>query len=193
MKSLLFCFLGIAAGLVAVVASAQSGPGGVQDLGTRSFTTEDVIKALERRPQGEPVRKTRGLRGVEVKPAEGAAASSDSSAPRKLSMQLQFEFDSAALTDAARARLDAVGAAFTSPQLTAEKFIVSGHTDITGRYEYNLALSKRRAEAVKTYLVSRHGVAPERILPVGKASDELIDASDPASPANRRVQIETVN
>jgi flagellar motor protein MotB len=56
-----------------------------------------------------------------------------------------------------------------------------------------LGLSKRRAEAVKNYLVTNHGISASRIVPVGKASDELLDPSDPNSPANRRVQLETLN
>jgi outer membrane protein OmpA-like peptidoglycan-associated protein len=179
----------------------------VQDMKDQAFTADDVKRALappanaNTAPSGGPnssnvvngaPRRTRGL-GVVAAGTAAASAAVAESAPRKLSMQLQFDFNSSDITESARARLDAVGSALQSPELAAGKFIVSGHTDATGRYDYNLGLSKRRAEAVKNYLVTNHGISASRIVPVGKASDELLDPSDPNSPANRRVQLETLN
>ena len=108
-------------------------------------------------------------------------------------MQLQFEFDSAKLTDGALLRLDAVGQALQAPELIGGRFLVSGHTDVSGRYDYNLGLSKRRAESVRDYLALKHGVEKRRIVTVGKASDEPIDSASPTSAANRRVQLETMD
>jgi outer membrane protein OmpA-like peptidoglycan-associated protein len=112
---------------------------------------------------------------------------------RTISIQLQFEFDSARLTESALASLSAVGSALQAPELRNDKFLVSGHTDAAGRYDYNKQLSMRRADAVRTYLMVRHGIEAERIVAVGKASDELIDPADPRSAANRRVQFEALD
>jgi OmpA-OmpF porin, OOP family len=105
-------------------------------------------------------------------------------------MQLPFAFDSSEILEAAKSRLDALGVALQSPELLNERYIVSGHTDSAGRIDYNIDLSKKRAEAVKAYLVGKHGIATTRIVPIGKGSSELIDPSDPRAAANRRVMIE---
>lgn len=67
---------------------------------------------------------------------------------------------------------------------------VEGHSDSQGNDEYNLDLSRRRAEAVMTYLVG-HGVAAERVTAVGKG--ETLPVADNTTAEgrqhNRRVEI----
>jgi len=41
--------------------------------------------------------------------------------------------------------------------------VIEGHTDTVGGYEYNIKLSERRAASVRTYLVDKYGIAPERL------------------------------
>lgn len=47
------------------------------------------------------------------------------------------------------------------------RVIVEGHTDTRGSEEYNLNLSRKRAEAVKNWLVENGCVSPEKIKAVG--------------------------
>jgi outer membrane protein OmpA-like peptidoglycan-associated protein len=58
----------------------------------------------------------------------------------------------------------------TSPTIKVE---ISGHTDNTGAAEYNVALSKRRSEAVKKQLVAA-GIDPSRITAVGHGAGKPI-------------------
>jgi len=53
--------------------------------------------------------------------------------------------------------------------------IIEGHADERGTREYNLALAARRAEAVKSFLVSQ-GVAPSRLTTVSYGKERPIDA-----------------
>jgi OOP family OmpA-OmpF porin len=65
---------------------------------------------------------------------------------------VNFGFDSAALTDQGQAALRAIG----DTLVTAENLgtiTVEGHSDSLGDAEYNLELSRRRAEAVRDFLV----------------------------------------
>lgn len=67
---------------------------------------------------------------------------------------------------------------------------IEGYTDATGSTEYNLELSERRANAVRSAL-TQMGVAPERITTQGYGKDSPVASND--TPAgrqmNRRVEI----
>jgi outer membrane protein OmpA-like peptidoglycan-associated protein len=67
---------------------------------------------------------------------------------------------------------------------------IEGHTDARGSTADNLALSERRAQAVKEYLVS-HGVSPERLVVVGFGGQKPIASSATAKgrALNRRVTL----
>jgi OOP family OmpA-OmpF porin len=79
----------------------------------------------------------------------------------------------------------------THPEI--EKVRIEGHTDNTGKAEYNLDLSQRRAEAVAKYLVSKN-VARERLEPQGFGPEKPIaDNKTKAGRAkNRRVEFKIV-
>lgn len=67
---------------------------------------------------------------------------------------------------------------------------IEGHTDNVGSDELNMALSQRRAEAVKNYLVNR-GVAAERISASGKGDAFPVASNSSATgrQKNRRVEV----
>ncbi|UCF21141.1 MAG: OmpA family protein [Gemmatimonadota bacterium] len=68
--------------------------------------------------------------------------------------------------------------------------LIEGHTDSTGSEDYNMALSKRRAESVSAYLATQN-VSPSRFTVVGYgevqpvASNETVDGRQ----LNRRVEL----
>ncbi|MDO5036435.1 MAG: OmpA family protein [Porphyromonas sp.] len=67
---------------------------------------------------------------------------------------------------------------------------IVGHTDSTGRYEYNMKLSEDRAQSVLNYLRANN-VAASRMIPLGVGPDHpVVDNSTSANRAkNRRVEI----
>jgi outer membrane protein OmpA-like peptidoglycan-associated protein len=71
------------------------------------------------------------------------------------------------------------------------KLRVEGHTDNVGKAKANLDLSKKRAEAVKAYLVKNHGVAATRLTAEGYGDTKpLAPNTDEAGRAkNRRVEL----
>lgn len=115
----------------------------------------------------------------------------EASAPAAALSTVQFEYDSAALTRAARDTLKTVGEAMKSPELKEFAFQIEGHTDSRGSASYNQQLSERRARSAKTFLINTVGVESSRLESVGKGESEPYDPGSPESGVNRRVQIVT--
>jgi OOP family OmpA-OmpF porin len=114
-----------------------------------------------------------------------------------LSARELFEFDQADLRSP-QPKLDEIARALQdNPQF--DRVTIEGHTDRLGSEAYNLELSRRRANAVKDYLVAR-GVEPRRLVAIGKGEsepivecanapkEELVKCLEP----NRRVQVQQI-
>lgn len=99
-----------------------------------------------------------------------------------------FKVGSAELPDSLKKQLDAFADVLRARQDTDHKVRVEGHADASGDAKVNLELSQRRAEAARQYLISK-GVNSNIVLAVGVGSNELVDAANPLSAANRRVVI----
>jgi outer membrane protein OmpA-like peptidoglycan-associated protein len=109
-------------------------------------------------------------------------------APIAKSFQVFFDFDKSNITaDAARIIMQAAAAAKANNSTT---ITCVGHTDTVGTDKYNMALSLRRANAVKAALI-KQGIPASEIEVVGKGkSDLLVPTADGVrEPQNRRVQI----
>jgi len=101
-----------------------------------------------------------------------------------------FKFDSAKLTDDGRQQLDQMASGQVG-SLKRYFVAIQGFTDKSGTVDHNLDLSRRRAEAVQTYLVSQHSVPVYRIQIVGLGEDKPVDEGKgrAAREKNRRVEV----
>lgn len=102
--------------------------------------------------------------------------------------RVPFAFGEATLLPEARRVLDAVGGALVrAPSL---RVTVDGHTDAISSDAFNLALSQRRAEAVREYLLGRFQIAPDRLVARGFGEREPIatNETDTGRALNRRVE-----
>ncbi|MEO8705358.1 MAG: OmpA family protein [Kofleriaceae bacterium] len=98
-----------------------------------------------------------------------------------------FETDSAKIDGASGGILDLAFLILKdNPRVVVE---ISGHTSAEGNPDYNLDLSLRRAQSVKTYLVKR-GIAPERLLTIGHGADIPVadNNTDIGRRRNRRIE-----
>lgn len=162
-------------------------------LPARAVDPDTIVKALLPKPRTpEPVtRSFRPLgpsRGIEIEGGEQQAE-----APPRIDLYVHFEYDQAALTMTdARLTLDALAKALKDPRLAAMRFMIVGHTDARGNDGYNLDLSRRRAEAVRQYLIQFHRIAGDALKADGKGRAELKDPARPEDAINRRVEIRTI-
>lgn len=99
-----------------------------------------------------------------------------------------FDLESAELSDAAKAKLQPI-----SSQMVSRKYIVAvatGYTDTTGSADYNLALSRKRANSVKAYLIEQ-GVRTANVIAkgVGEADPMVSNETRTGREQNRRVEV----
>ncbi len=104
-------------------------------------------------------------------------------------VEVLFPFDSSAITPKAAESLMTLGRALADERLAGSKWVIAGHTDAKGRPSYNLALSNRRADAVRGFLIENFKLKPDQLISRGFGESRLKDPANPQGPANRRVQI----
>ncbi|HEX3698978.1 MAG TPA: OmpA family protein [Polyangia bacterium] len=104
---------------------------------------------------------------------------------------INFKTGSADITFGSFGILDRAAQVMTQyPDISIE---ISGHTDNRGSADFNRALSARRAEAVKNYLVSK-GIRPERLSSIGYGMDRPVasNKTDSGRARNRRTEFRLI-
>lgn len=99
---------------------------------------------------------------------------------------VNFEYNSAALTVASNAPLDAVADGLKKhPRVKVE---IQGHSDSTGSLAYNIKLSQKRADSVRDYLV-HSGVNADQLVTKGYGPTKPVASNKTAEgrAQNRRV------
>jgi OOP family OmpA-OmpF porin len=123
--------------------------------------------------------------------AQGAAARTGPSRPVRgpdRAASVTFAFDSAEITGASMATLDVAAETLREcPKVRAE---VGGYTDSIGTDAYNQALSLRRAESVRSYLI-KQAVSPGRLEAKGYGESNPVASNDTEDgrAQNRRVEL----
>jgi outer membrane protein OmpA-like peptidoglycan-associated protein len=102
---------------------------------------------------------------------------------------IQFTFGSAQITPESSETLRNLGNALNRELVDQKSFLIEGHTDAAGSPQVNTPLSRRRAEAVRDYLIHEMGVSPSRLQAVGKGSADPANPADPYAAENRRVVV----
>lgn len=168
-------------GLLATAAIANAQTSSPSD----SPSAAQMIEQLKA-PAAQPAARTRSLRNLGVEAADASGPSTP--ARPSLSLQILFDLNSARVHAQSQQALRNLAQALQSPDLSAAKFAVEGHTDAKGRADYNQKLSALRADAVRDYL-AQQGVDASRLVPSGKGASDLANTADPLAAENRRVRI----
>ena len=101
---------------------------------------------------------------------------------------IKFQFNSVGILDESRSFLDEVGKMMTLEKFSQEKIVVEGHTDAYGSQKYNHLLSRRRAIAVKDYLLKNYQIPENRLFVAAKGESKPLSGKSPFASVNRRVQ-----
>ena len=110
----------------------------------------------------------------------------------RLNLDIQFNPDSPVIRPDSYRMLGRIADAFADPRMLPYGFLIVGRTESTGKREYNLTLSQRRADSIRDVLVTTFKMSPKRIQAVGLGEEQLLDAEHPKAPVNQQIQIVTV-
>lgn len=102
---------------------------------------------------------------------------------------IHFDTDQATIQEKSESALAEIATLLA--QNTDLNLGVVGHTDAVGNIEYNMDLSRQRAESVVDFLVSEHGIAKDRLTPhgVGPLAPVASNADEDGRARNRRVEL----
>ncbi len=169
-------------------------PAGTVAQEKRSLSAEEIVKGLL--PPEEEEIQTRGIQTRSIgplRPAKRPEPSAGAAAGGRIAVPVQFRHDSAEISQDSFDQLLAVAEALRSPRLQAVRVRVEGHTDNLGADAYNLALSERRAQAVKRFLIDKGSVPADRLDARGYGKSQPLRDVPQDTPEgrarNRRVEL----
>jgi outer membrane protein OmpA-like peptidoglycan-associated protein len=112
--------------------------------------------------------------------------------PEKICMTLNVEFDFDK-SDVKTKYHDVIGKVSEfmkeNPSTTT---VIEGHTDNRGKYEYNIKLSERRAESVRSYLVEKFGIESSRLSTKGYGYTKPVATNETAEGRQRNRRIDAM-
>jgi OmpA-OmpF porin, OOP family len=110
----------------------------------------------------------------------------------RIDVDIQFNPDSPVIRPESYRTIGRIADALTNPALMSFTFLIVGRMDANGRRDNNLALSQRRAEAIRDALVTTFRISSKRVLAVGLGEEQLVDANNPKAAVNQQAQIVTL-
>ena len=127
-----------------------------------------------------------------AKPADAGRMTAKLATAGRSNAAITFVAGSSELTGDGKRQALQFLTAIKAPQLASKRFDVNGYTDASGNPATNRTLSQKRAQAVVDFLVN-NGANRAQLAAHGYGSDKLLDPSNPASAANRRVEFVKTN
>lgn len=127
-------------------------------------------------------------KGVKAAAMVKSAAAVKNPASGRADLRVSFVTGSAELTEYGQREAMKFAEALKSPLLSGMRFRIEGHTDAVGNRDYNLDLSRRRAQAVVDYLAGK-GADRTRFDAVGYGFDKPLAGTSPSAAVNRRVEV----
>jgi outer membrane protein OmpA-like peptidoglycan-associated protein len=150
--------------------------------GSSDYSADDISRALFGRGEEKGAKAL----GREERTPRGVPEREEPN--RSVAPNVYFEFNSDKVQPKYYPDLDKLGKALE--QHPEYRIRIEGHTDNIGSDPYNQALSERRAESVRRYLVQKFAVASERLIAKGYGKSDRYDNSTPEGrEKNRRIEV----
>jgi outer membrane protein OmpA-like peptidoglycan-associated protein len=129
---------------------------------------------------------TRALRFSIYKPVKGVPGAADGSS---VNIPINFESDKTAVDEQTKPNIEALASVMAED--AGGHFVFIGHADSRGDDNYNVQLSRQRAEAIRDQIVELKPELKGRITVQGHGAREPIDlgTDDEALRRNRRLQV----
>jgi OOP family OmpA-OmpF porin len=107
-------------------------------------------------------------------------------------VEVQFDPDASTIRPESYQTLGRIADALCHSTLLPYGFLIVGRTDSTGKREYNLTLSQKRADSIRDALVTTFKISSKRLQAVGLGEEQLQDSVRPTAAINQQVQVVTV-
>jgi outer membrane protein OmpA-like peptidoglycan-associated protein len=167
----------------------------VEDLSDEVERTQDRVRQNEGRLDGldSDVADAKGSAGAAMERATAAEKLARGKLIYTVTLsndKVRFPTNRAELSDEGRAMIDEAVVPLKEANRSVY-FEVEGHTDATGPEEYNKRLGLERAQAVRDYLYTAHGIPLSRIevISFGEAQPVVDNSTAENRAQNRRVVI----
>ena len=187
-------YIGLVAAILAFAAPAS--PAGAQ----AAVTADDIVKRLDGlQATAEltvPALRQRALERAKSKadpaPLKRPPVADELLKLPQLALEVRFDPDSSIIRPESYQTLGRLADALVRSTLLPYGFLIVGHTDSTGKREYNLTLSQKRADSIRDALVTTFKISSKRLQSLGLGEEQLQDSAHPAAPINQQLQIVTV-
>lgn len=161
------------------------------------LSTDDIVQTLrgldEQAQISAPALHERAVARIRAKQVENPNGRPDVAEELnklpQLTVEINFHFDSSIIDPKSYVSLGRIADALWHPVLLEYRVLVVGHTDASGKREYNLKLSQRRADAIREALITTFRIPARRVVAVGLGEEQLQDKTNPRAAVNRRVQL----
>ena len=165
-------------------SQAQEITGSTDFRGRVDYSAEDIAQALF--PQATSAPHTRGIGPPPTRPSMPAQRPA-------VTLNVLFGSNSDVIPPTSYAEIDKLGTILSWPQYTDYRVQLEGHTDSQGSARKNQALSEKRVQNIKSYLVQHFHLAPERILAIGYGSTRPLASNDTPEGRSQNRRVEVVN
>ena len=149
----------------------------------QKLTADDFVEAL--RVAATPIdidvkeiheRALERIKKSGQKPQDRPALVEELNKQPQLTLDIQFNTDSAIVRPESYQTLGRLADALYHPYLLDRKILVVDHIEATGKRQNNLELSQKRANAIREALVTTFRISPQRVLALGLGEEQLQSA-----------------